>query len=66
MYADGVEYRRMGLGDSAYRRFGGKPCADCHHAMNASVGSASDDVAKLAIELGKIKMAMAVRDPGRK
>ena len=65
MCTGGVEYRWMSLGDGAYRRFGGKPRADCHHAMYASVGSTSDDAAKLAIELGKIKMAMAVRDPGR-
>ncbi len=66
MCAGGVEYGWVGFGNGTYRGFGSKARADCHHAMNASIGGASDDLAKLTIELGKVKMAMAVRDPGRR
>jgi hypothetical protein len=65
MGAGGIEDRGMGLGQCTNAGFVPKPGADRHHSSHARPSGTRQHIPKLGFKLGKVEMAMAVRDAGK-
>ena len=65
MGSGGIEDGGMGLGQCADAGFVPEPGADRHHPPHACLGGTRENIVELGLKLGKVEMAMAVRDTGK-